>query len=220
MLDPFATDDAAGIGMDWYYVKDGAQEGPVTEADLEELARDGIVRGDTLVWRPGLQEWQPAYDHVAGVTPPPVTQRDTSLPEGVPGNPREAHASRGAAANHRGAEGPDADYTAQSGFVDAAKKFFGNYATFSGRSNRGEFWFWVLDNLAISLLVSFVLGDTGSSLWSLVTLIPSFALGARRLHDIGRSGWWQLLILLPVVGLLVLIYWFAQRPEPGPNRYG
>jgi len=51
-------------------------------------------------------------------------------------------------------------------------------------------------------------------------LLPSLAVGARRLHDIGRSGWWQLLSLIPVIGVLVLIYWYIQPGDPEANEYG
>jgi uncharacterized membrane protein YhaH (DUF805 family) len=59
-----------------------------------------------------------------------------------------------------------------------------------------------------------------SGIYALAMLIPSLAVGARRLHDTGRSGWWQLLSLIPVLGVLVLIFFFAQDSQPGDNQYG
>ncbi len=127
----------------------------------------------------------------------------------------------------------EGDYRRESGPRDAFHKFFANYATFSGRSNRGEFWFWVLDSMLIGLLLSALDGllfggmmgnGEGSgplgALWGLATLIPGLALGARRLHDTDRSGWWLLLWLVPVVGWIVLFVWYVQKPDAGPNRFG
>ena len=93
-----------------------------------------------------------------------------------------------------------------------------NYANFNGRAARPEFWWFML----ACFLVSFVLGLFNMNLLSILfqfaVLVPSLAVGARRLHDIGKSGWFQLLALT-LIGVLVLIYWFVQ-PSAGPNEYG
>ena len=119
------------------------------------------------------------------------------------------------------------DYRRQSGLKDAAQQFFARYIDFSGRSNRGEFWFWVIDAILISIAIGlldaiFFGGETDplSALWGLVTFIPSIALSVRRLHDIGRTGWWVLIALVPLIGWLVLIWFHAQPPEDGPNKWG
>lgn len=83
------------------------------------------------------------------------------------------------------------------------------YAEFDGRAGLAEFWMYVAVSLVIGILVGFV-SRSLQSLYSLVVLIPSLAVGARRLHDTGRSGWWQLIGLIPVLGLIVLIVFFAQ----------
>ena len=104
------------------------------------------------------------------------------------------------------------------GFREAIKLGFSNYFRFSGRSTRAEFWWWML----FTTLASMILGiaDSGinefaasgqssvlRSLFGLATLIPSLALGARRLHDIRKSGWWQLgIILLILVGIGLAIF--------------
>lgn len=59
-----------------------------------------------------------------------------------------------------------------------------------------------------------------SAIWSLVVLLPSLAVGVRRLHDTGRSGWWLLIWLIPLIGWIILIWWFASRGDEGPNEYG
>jgi uncharacterized membrane protein YhaH (DUF805 family) len=125
--------------------------------------------------------------------------------------------------------GPGHDYHEQVGMGEAVRRGFSNYATFNGRANRGEYWWWVLATLLINAglgIVDRAFFGVGtnltalSSLWSLATLIPSLAVGARRLHDIDKSGWWQLIWLIPVVGWILLIVWFAQRGEDRTNRFG
>ena len=105
-------------------------------------------------------------------------------------------------------------------FLAAFKK----YAVFEGRSRRREFWFFTLFVyivLFVLYVVDYMLG-TGilSTIFGLAVLIPSLAVGARRLHDTGRSGWWQLLYLLPAIGAIVLIVFFVLDSQPGTNAYG
>lgn len=93
-------------------------------------------------------------------------------------------------------------------FVSAIKSCLGQYAGFSGRAVRSEFWWFFLFQIIVMVIASF-LGDVVSGIVSIALLLPAFAVGARRLHDIGRSGWWQLLTLTGI-GVLVLIYWWVQ----------
>lgn len=119
-------------------------------------------------------------------------------------------------------------YSREVGYGEAFKLFFSNYIKFEGRSNRGEYWKAVLLLFIAGLVINFVDGILASGggvpflgmIWSLVTLVPGIALGVRRFHDIGKSGWNMLFLLIPLIGLLLLIYWFAQKPEPAPNQYG
>ena len=104
------------------------------------------------------------------------------------------------------------------GMGEAFKLYFKRYADFSGRSRRSEFW-WA--NLAINLVtyaIAFVL-PVLSSVWALATLVPSIAMCVRRLHDIGKSGWWYLMILVPIVGPILLIVWFCEDSGPD-NQWG
>ena len=113
-------------------------------------------------------------------------------------------------------------------FSQAVQTCFSKYATFSGRARRSEFWYFVLFNM----LVSFVLGIIGrliggenlqstlSGLWSLAILIPCLAVWWRRLHDIGKSGAWWFLGLIPLVGWIILLVWACQDSKPGENQYG
>ncbi|MBY6202619.1 DUF805 domain-containing protein [Maritalea mobilis] len=117
-------------------------------------------------------------------------------------------------------------------FMTAVKTVLGKYATFSGRAQRSEFWWFYLFSLIVSAVLQMVdralfgtlVGgqDVGilAPLFSLAILLPGLAVGARRLHDTDRSGWWLLIALIPIVGFLVLLYFFVQRGTAGPNQHG
>ena len=99
-------------------------------------------------------------------------------------------------------------------YVEVLKK----YAVFEGRSAREEFWVYALVNLIVTVVLHLILPLLGT-IYALAVLLPSLAVGARRLHDIGRSGWWLLLSLLPPISL-VLLYFFVLDSQPGTNEYG
>ena len=94
-------------------------------------------------------------------------------------------------------------------FQESVKVCFSKYADFNGRAKRSEYWWFVLFILIVSLITSFI-SPVLSGIFSLATLIPSIAAAARRLHDTNRSGWWQLILLLPFIGLIILIIFLAQ----------
>ena len=102
-------------------------------------------------------------------------------------------------------------------FGQAISVCLSKYATFTGRATRSEFWWFFLFQILISIAAG-MLGDVVGGLVSLALLLPALAVGTRRLHDIGKSGWWQL-IMLTVIGLLVLIYWWVQPTDEGGNAY-
>lgn len=100
-----------------------------------------------------------------------------------------------------------------------------NYAVFGGRSRRMEYWMFVLFNLIFSIVLGFVDGMIGTAgvlglIYSLAILIPALAVSVRRLHDTNRSGWWLLIGLIPIVGVIVLIVFFVTDGDPGDNEYG
>ena len=94
-------------------------------------------------------------------------------------------------------------------FQDSVKVCFSKYADFEGRASRPEYWWFFLFILLVSAATAMV-GPVVSGLFQLATLLPALAAGARRLHDTNRSGWWQLIVFVPLVGFIVLIYFLAQ----------
>jgi uncharacterized membrane protein YhaH (DUF805 family) len=103
-------------------------------------------------------------------------------------------------------------------FTEAIKTCFAQYATFSGRASRSEYWWWTLFVILATVGTAMV-SDVLSGLVSLGTLLPYLAVAARRLHDMGRSGWWQLVGFIPLLGWIVMIYWLVQ-PSEEANRFG
>ena len=103
-------------------------------------------------------------------------------------------------------------------FVQAIKSCLGQYATFSGRASRSEYWWFFLFQVLV-MVATGMLGDVINGLASLALLLPALAVGTRRLHDIGRTGWWQLL-LLTGIGFFVLLYWWVQPTDGASNIYG
>lgn len=96
---------------------------------------------------------------------------------------------------------------------------FKQYATFSGRTSLAGFWYFQLISFVISFALSIISAGLLGLLYTLGVLIPSLAIGARRLHDTGKSGWWQLLLFIPLIGLIVLIILWAQAPQAQKNQY-
>ena len=99
-----------------------------------------------------------------------------------------------------------------------------NYAVFSGRARRKEYWMFFLIIFLISIAISIVGAMMGAELlgmlYSLAVFIPSLAVAVRRLHDTGRSGWWFLIALIPIVGAFILLYFLVKDSDEGENAYG
>jgi uncharacterized membrane protein YhaH (DUF805 family) len=112
-------------------------------------------------------------------------------------------------------------------FWSAVKSVFSQYATFGGRALRSEFWYFVLFNVIVSLVLSLIDAaifgsdlEVFSGIWGLATIVPSVAVAARRLHDIDRSGWWQLIALIPIIGWIIALIWYCRAGTDGANRFG
>ncbi|MEU6868091.1 DUF805 domain-containing protein [Streptomyces sp. NPDC046876] len=106
-------------------------------------------------------------------------------------------------------------------YTDVLKK----YADFSGRARRQEFWMFFLLNMAaaiVVLIIDSVIGASGIlyGLYFLAVLVPTIALTVRRLHDLGKSGWWYFIGLVPLVGGIWLLVLLATEGQPQPNQYG
>ena len=106
-----------------------------------------------------------------------------------------------------------------------------NYAQFNGRALRSEYWFFILFSVIASIVLGFIDGFTGlynetvemgllSGLYTLAVFIPSLAVSVRRLHDVDKSGWWLLILLIPLLGALVLLYFMVIKGSEGDNRFG
>ena len=116
----------------------------------------------------------------------------------------------------------------QLGFVDAVKICLTEkYCDFNGRARRSEYWWFCLCNFVLSYVVNLIGGlispTVGMVLTCIVTLgllLPGLGVCARRLHDIGKSGWLVLLALIPLVGAIILIVWFCKDSDRGSNAYG
>lgn len=212
------------MAEDVYYL-DGArnQQGPAPAAEIARLVRNGTIRRDTLIWYAGMPDWRPAgqvnefaslFTHAPRPSGPPM-QRTVPNAGAYQGQPRQAQASD---------YGPAKDM----GFVDAIKTCFSKYVDFKGRARRPEYWWWVLFNVLVSIVLGLVdlalaavhVPGVLSNLASLVFLLPSLAVGVRRLHDTDRSGWWLLLWLIPLIGWIIVIVFLCQRGTDGPNRFG
>ena len=115
-------------------------------------------------------------------------------------------------------------------FPDAIKAGFQKYTDFKTRSTRAEFWWWVLfvmlAGIMLGILDAVIFGGEEtdptplSTLFNLATLIPGIAVTARRLHDVGRSGWWMLIGLTGIGFFFPLLYWYVKKGDEGANEYG
>ena len=112
-------------------------------------------------------------------------------------------------------------------YVQVLKK----YADFSGRARRKEYWLFVLFNIIISCVltvIDFMVGTYNQAvgigvltgIYALAVVIPGIAVSVRRLHDTDRTGWWLLIVLVPIVGPIVLIVFMCIDGTPGTNRFG
>lgn len=112
--------------------------------------------------------------------------------------------------------------------INCYKKFWKNYTNFSGRSRRSEYWYVVLSNIIISIVLSplCAIPYVGAiftvllSIYNLAIFIPSLALVVRRLHDIGKEWYYIFFALIPIAGAIILLLWYCQDSQPGPNNFG
>lgn len=110
------------------------------------------------------------------------------------------------------------------GFGESIGSVFRQYATFSGRARRSEYWWYALFAGIIYIVAEIITVASGSIIFfvlvSLALLLPSFAVGVRRLHDTDRSGGWIFIGLIPIIGGIALLVFYCQDGTPSPNRFG
>ena len=213
------------IAKRWYYVIQGQQSGPVRTDEIENLNVTGAISSSTLVWAEGMSDWECAERHFSGFNqsgPPPINRRPEQFTDTVTRDSARAEgqgvrsASQASRADFASTYiGPDGLYIHSPGrdFGAAVSTCLNKYVGFSGRASRSEYWYFVLfavlANMVASLIDSILFGtvyytaDYGpvSSLVWLGLLLPSMAVGWRRLHDINRSGWWVggLFLAIPAI---------------------
>ncbi|WP_055525052.1 DUF805 domain-containing protein [Streptomyces graminilatus] len=105
-------------------------------------------------------------------------------------------------------------------FLDVLKK----YLVFSGRARRKEYWMFALFSIIISVVLQIIDSVIGTSIlgivYSLAVLLPSLGVAVRRLHDTGRTGWWLLIAIIPLVGAITLLVFACLDGDQGDNKYG
>lgn len=112
-------------------------------------------------------------------------------------------------------------------YLEALRK----YAVFTGRATRKEYWMFFLINTAISIILLFLDNVTGtysvelgmgvlSGIYALILIVPSISIAVRRLHDSGKSGWWLLILFIPLIGLIAWLVFMTLPSDEGANKYG
>ena len=112
------------------------------------------------------------------------------------------------------------------GFIESINSGFARYVDFSARSSRSEYWFWTLFVILGEIVLSILAGILGTLVSILLfvfvigVFIPSLAVSIRRLHDVGKSGWWIFIALIPIIGTIILLVWFVSAGEEDDNAWG
>lgn len=107
-------------------------------------------------------------------------------------------------------------------FHQAIHTCFIKYANFNGRASRSEYWWFFLFVVLVNLVASTFIEQQGAitGIITLALFLPNLAVQVRRLHDINRSGWWILIIAVPLIGAIIMIYWTIKTGSPTTNQYG
>jgi len=234
--------------MQWWVARDGQQFGPFEHSDLMQRAARRELLPTDFVWRVGLSAWTTAERIPGLLVPPPLPQQPVSTsPQSVPRMIPPPLPSVVAASGGR--SGPFVEFTGYDRRPPAGQSTLGGsrtygqpyngarwylevlkkYAVFRGRARRKEFWFFVLFDCIICFAMGLVDAIAGivwpelgplTLIYLLATMLPHLAVSVRRLHDTGRSGWWLLVVAVPIVGFIVLVVFCAEDSQPGVNNYG
>lgn len=202
--------------MKYYLNTNGQQSGPF---ELSELLINGLTP-QSYVWNEAMTNWAPAMQvpEVAALlqqpqqAPPAFGQQPPIPPQPEPQQPQYGYQQQ---QQYGYQQQPQYGYPQQPksmDFGEAIKVCFNKFANFEGRARRSEYWWFMLFVNLVSIVTC--------GIASIVFLVPSIAVTARRLHDIGRSGWWQLISFIPFAGAILLLIWTVQDSAPGTNEYG
>jgi uncharacterized membrane protein YhaH (DUF805 family) len=201
---------------EWHVSIDGNQQGPLSPAAVSALARHGRLKPTDHVWKVGMKEWV-AANTVKGLFPQ-GTAVSPQPPAPPPLDPNPAIIGTTGRSETARRTGPVSFGVAISTGVS---KLF----DFTGRASRSEFWWFYLFLLLIWLPIVFVALSAGVSREVMQVAgylffgVALSGVGARRLHDTNRSGWWQLLMLTGIGGIALVIWW-GRKGTPGSNRFG
>jgi uncharacterized membrane protein YhaH (DUF805 family) len=108
---------------------------------------------------------------------------------------------------------------AENSYQKAILNCFKKFADFKGRSARSEFWYFQLFCVLLSIFLHFI-SQNLASLAMLIVMLPNLAVSVRRMHDIGRSGWWVCIVAVPIVGVFLFLFWAIQDSDAETNAYG
>lgn len=217
----------------WFYSVGGESRGPFSPEQMRALVASRTIDGTTLIWSSPMPEWLPlartefaqhSAQPAASPSAPPPTAAPTAAPAGGSTRVSPTHITVG------GTSIAVPDFIreqASPDFLNAIQTCLGKYTDFSGRAARPEYWWFYLFNLIVIIaaaildgIVSFVVSlSIFQIIATLALLVPMLAASTRRLHDLGKSGWIQL-IALTIVGIIPLIYWLCQPGDPQTNQYG
>ena len=173
---------------------------------------------------PGAQSSYTSSDSYAG------TQSSYTSSDSYAGG-QTSYSSSDSYAGTQGGNGYGGGPTPGMTFAEAVETcLVKKFVSFSGRARRSEYWYFTLFSLIVSMAASIIggmlfvhhEGDVNllSSLLSLVLFLPGLGVAIRRLHDIGKSAWWYLIIFVPMIGWIILLVFMCKDSFPGPNQYG
>lgn len=204
--------------MKYYLNTNGQQGGPF---ELSELLINGLTP-QSYVWNETMTNWAPAMQvpEVAALLQqqqpaPPAFNQQPPIPPQPEAPQQPQYGYQQPQYGYQQPQQPQYGYQPQQksmDFGEAIKVCFNKFANFEGRARRSEYWWFILFVNLVSMVTC--------GIASIVFLVPVIAVTARRLHDIGRSGWWQLISFVPLAGAILLLIWTVQDSTPGNNEYG
>lgn len=214
----------------FYYNVNGNNAGPVSAEELVNLAKQGEINRDTLVWRQGYEDWKKLSESEIDVSflPPPIKAAPQPVAAQTPPPMRFNQAYAGQTQMAASGENVFMYY------INAFKQ----YVTFQGRARRKEYWFFTLFHLLAFILLVIIENAVGatyniyldyytvypigilSSIYLIASALPQLAVTVRRLHDTGKSGWLYLLMFIPIIGAIVILVFTCMDSQFGANQYG